>query len=89
VGDLFVGEYAAGDGQLIVIYVNKDRGSGINPDDLMRAVAEDAGRRLADGWRLQSLGSLPLRQMGTAGNFLFQSGGQFTTEAVIVAVFSR
>lgn len=30
-----------------------------------------------------------MRQMGTAGNVLFQSGGQYVTQAAVVVVYAR
>jgi hypothetical protein len=52
-------------------------------------VTQDARDRAANGWRIVSTVGLPLRQMGTAGNILFQSGGQFVTRASIAVVYGR
>ena len=30
-----------------------------------------------------------MRQMGTAGNIMFQSGGQYATQVAVVAVYAR
>jgi hypothetical protein len=79
----------AGEGQMIVLYVNEDTSEQIAPEQVAGYVAEDAARRLAEGWKLVSVGSMPIRQMGTAGNVLFQSGGQFATQVGLIAVYGR
>jgi hypothetical protein len=82
-------EFEAGNGQLIVVYVNEDTGAGVDADDLAGELARDAAERQAKGWRLSSVTSFPLRQMGTAGNILFQSGGQYATQVAMLAVYSQ
>ena len=82
-------ELPAGDGQLIVLFVNQDNATMIDAGVLAGEVAADAAERLKEGWRLSSVASIPMRQMGTAGNFLFQSGGQYATQVALIAVFSR
>ena len=82
-------ERSVGENQLIVAYVNRDEGSAIDVEAVLTFIAEDAARREADGWRLVSLGGMPMRQMGTAGNIMFQSGGQYATQAAVVAIYAR
>lgn len=82
-------ELPAGEGQLIVVYVNTDAGEPIDVGALGNQVAADSAKRLAAGWKLRSVATAPMRQMGTAGNILFQSGGQFATQVAWLAVYSR
>ena len=82
-------ELPAGDDQLIVLYMSHDTSSMIDVGTLANEVAIDAAARSKDGWRLNSLASLPMRQMGTSGNVLFQSGGQYVTKATLLAVYSH
>jgi hypothetical protein len=82
-------ELPAGDDQLIVTYVNQDEGTQVDVEAMLRFCGEDAATRATSGWRLVSVGGLPLRQMGTAGNVIFQSGGQYATQGAIVAVYAR
>jgi len=32
---------------------------------------------------------MPMRQMGTAGNIFFQSGGQFATQLTVAVVYAK
>ena len=82
-------ELAAGEDQLIVVFLSKDTQSMIDVGGLTNAVAEDAAQRRQAGWRLLSVASMPMRQMGTAGNVFFQSGGQYITRAALIATYSR
>jgi hypothetical protein len=82
-------EYAAGDGQQVVLYVSDDRGAPLEPDALFGEVAADAAALAGRGWRIVSMATMPIRQMGTAGNIFFQSGGQFATKAAIVVVYAQ
>ena len=82
-------ERPAGENQLIVVFVNRDEGAVIDVEAVLTFVAEDAAKREAEGWRLVSIGGMPMRQMGTAGNIMFQSGGQYATQAAVVAVYAR
>lgn len=72
-----------------MLYVNRDAGAAVDVAALMSEVGKDAARLRAEGWRLVSVGSLHMRQMGTAGNILFQSGGQYATQTAVSAVYSR
>jgi len=82
-------ERPAGPDQLIVMYVTPDTGAQVDPAVIYAAVAEDAAARASAGWRIVSTDSISFRQMGTAGNILFQSGGQFSTQAAAAVVFER
>ncbi|MEP7157948.1 MAG: hypothetical protein ABI797_00840 [Chloroflexota bacterium] len=82
-------ELPAGEDQLIVLYMSRDTSSMIDVGTLTNEVANDAAARSKDGWQLNSLASLPMRQMGTSGNVLFQSGGQYVTKATLIAVYTR
>jgi hypothetical protein len=82
-------ELPAGAGQLIVLYVNQDVSAPIDVGTLGNEVAADAAARLADGWRLNSIASIPMREMGTPANVLFQSGGAYVTQTALVAVYLR
>jgi hypothetical protein len=82
-------EHAAGDGQQVVLYVSDDLGVGLEPDALVGDIAADAAELAGRGWEIVSMSTMPLRQMGTAGNIFFQSGGQYATKAAIVVVCGR
>jgi len=52
-------------------------------------VAADAAALWAAGWRIVATSIAPLRQTGTAGNILFQSGGQYATQAAAIVTYAR
>lgn len=79
----------AGSKQRIVVYVTEDDGSSINAIQVFSDIARDAAALEADGWAIVSTASMPLRQTGTAGNILFQSGGQYATQAGIAVIYAR
>ncbi len=82
-------EHPAGVDQLLVAFVNRDESAQIDVGALLGELGRDAAAREPEGWRLVSVGGLPMRQMGTAGNVLFQSGGQYATQVAVVAVYAR
>lgn len=82
-------EQPAGEDQLLVAFVNRDTSSQIDIAGLLAELGADAAERERFGLRLVSVGGLPLRETGTAGNVLFQSGGQFATQIALVAVYWR
>jgi hypothetical protein len=82
-------EYAAGSNQKVVVYVSTDDGGPVDFNELLAAFAEEAAALEADGWRVVATTVLPLRQTGTAGNILFQSGGQYATKAALSVVYAR
>ncbi len=81
-------ERAAGADQIVVLYVIADTATPVDPGVLYAAVADDAAARSTIGWRIVSTDSVPIRQMGTAGNIFFQSGGQFTSQAAVAVVYA-
>jgi hypothetical protein len=87
--NLEITEVAAGDGQLLVVYVNPDLGVVSDPVTFTHYVSLDAAARLGDDWRLASLTSWPLRGTGTVGNDVFDSGREFTTQIAMVGVYTR
>ena len=82
-------EYPAGEHQKLILYVSDDTGGPVEWDDLMAAFGAEAARLEIDGWRIVATSVLPLRQTGTAGNILFQSGGQYATKAALSVVYAR
>jgi hypothetical protein len=82
-------EHEAGPNQKIVVLVSDDRGYALDPDDLFAVAAADAAAEAEHGWRIVSTSVMPMRQMGTAGNIFFQSGGQFATRAAMAIVYAR
>jgi hypothetical protein len=88
-GETFRLELPAGESQMIVLYVNQDTAEQVEPGSLAHQLAQDAARLRAEGWELGSVASMPLRQMGTAGNVVFQSGGQFATQVALIALYKR
>lgn len=82
-------EYDAGPDQTIVLFVTEDYGGPLDPAAIFQAVADEARDRETSGWRIVSVSTMPVRQMGTAGNIFFQSGGQFASKAAVAVVFGR
>ncbi len=80
-------ELAAGEDQLIVLFVNQDTSQMVDTSAFAQALADDAAARRPN-WRLVSVSSLPMRQTGTAGNVFFQSGGQYATQEGLLAVYA-
>ena len=82
-------ERMAGVSQKIIVYVSDDSGSGLDPGAIFEFIATDATALDGEGWRIVTSTAMPLRQMGTAGNILFQSGGQYATQVAIAVVYAR
>jgi hypothetical protein len=82
-------EYAAGENQKVVLYISDDTGGPVEWEELFTAFTAEAARWEAKGWRVVATSVLPLRQTGTAGNILFQSGGQYATKAALSVVYAR
>jgi hypothetical protein len=82
-------EYAAGENQKVVLYISDDTGGPVKWDELFTAFTAEAAQWEPDGWRVVATSVLPLRQTGTAGNILFQSGGQYATKAALSVVYAR
>jgi hypothetical protein len=79
----------AGPSQAIVLYVSPDTGSLVEPVALWNRIADHARGLSQEGWRIVSTAVMPMRQMGTAGNILFQSGGQYVTQEAVVVVYAK
>lgn len=86
---VFSQERAVGEDQLLVLFYSEDRGEAVDIAALFDAVGHDATTRAPAGWRLVSTDTFSTRQMGTAGNMLFQTGGQFSTQAATLAIYRR
>ncbi|HEY7522656.1 MAG TPA: hypothetical protein VH720_03250 [Candidatus Limnocylindrales bacterium] len=82
-------EHQAGPNQKYVVFVSDDRGYGLDPGDLFESAAADAAAEAEHGWHIGAATLMPMRQMGTAGNIFFQSGGQFMTQAALAVVYVR
>jgi hypothetical protein len=82
-------EHQAGPNQKFVVFVSDDRGYALDPDVLFEVAAADAAAEAEHGWRIASTTLMPMRQTGTAGNILFQSGGQYATQAALAVVYVR
>jgi len=82
-------EYPAGSTQKVVVFTSNDTGGEVDALGLVAAMAADAAEHETQGWRIVSSFALHLRQMGTAGNILFQSGGQYTTQAVVTVIYAK
>jgi len=87
--ELYVIERPVGSDRLVVIYANQDVAEQVDPEVLITKVTADAAERAKSGWLLLSVGSIPMRQSGTVGNVLTQSGGQYTTQVAVTAVYAR
>jgi len=82
-------EFEAGPGQVLVVYTSGDTGGEVSVPAFARDISADAVLRAADGWRIVSESSFPVRQTGTAGNVFFESGGQFATQPSAIVVYAR
>ncbi len=82
-------ERAVGEDQLLVLFYSEDRGEAVDVAALFEAVGHDATLRAPAGWQLVSTDTFSTRQMGTAGNMFFQTGGQYSTQATVLAVYRR
>jgi hypothetical protein len=87
--NLEITEVPAGDGQLLVVYVNPDQGALVDPVTFTHYVSLDSTARQNDGWRLASLTSWPIRATGTLGNVALDSGGELTTQLAFVALYAK
>ncbi len=82
-------DFEAGPNQRFVTYNSIDTGYDVDTDAFVATIAADADQRKLNGWRLLSSSVFPSRQTGTAGNVLFQSGGQRATMLTAVVVYVR
>jgi hypothetical protein len=79
-------EFAAGEGQLMVLYEPFDSGEEIDAGALLAAIAADAARRLATGWRMVSMVGLPLRHAGV--KLFGVEGSGYTTKAALGVLYA-
>ncbi len=82
-------DFQAGPNQRFVTYYSSDTGGQVDTEAFVAGIAADADQRKLNGWRLLSTSIFPLRQVGTAGNVLLQSGGQMATMLAAVVVYVR
>lgn len=81
--------FAAGPFQKLATYFSDDNGQEVDADAFVEAVAAAIEREAADGWVARSTSVYPARQVGSAGNVLFQTGGAYTTLLVAVVQYGR
>lgn len=74
---------------LVVTLTSSDDASFVDLNAFAGDIADDIGRHEGAGWRLVSSSVVTLRQSGTAGNVLFQSGGQYATMLGALIVYQR
>jgi hypothetical protein len=79
-------EFEAGPDHLIVVYRPEDSGAELDPAAVFAWVAQDATARAADGLRILSMTSMPLRHAGVA--FGGQGSG-FETKVAVAVVYER
>jgi hypothetical protein len=79
-------EFAAGEGQVLVLYRSGDTGDELDPAELLAAIAADAALRLETGWRMTSMVTLPLRHAGQKA-FAVEGSG-YTTKAVFGVLYT-
>ena len=78
-------EFAAGPNQTIVVYSSGDTGTEIDPAEIYGAIAEDAERRAAQGWRIVSTAAVPVRHAGT---FMGLDGSGYETKASVAVIYA-
>ena len=78
-------EFAAGAGQLIVVYVSNDTSDEVNPASLYGEIAQDAAARLLKGQRIISLAATPLRH---AQAFMSRQGSGYETKISVAVVYA-
>jgi len=88
--NLEVTEVPAGDGQLLVVYINPDLGVVVDPVTFSHEVSLDAAARLEGGWRLASLASWPIHVAGTTmSSPVYDTGNELTTQLAFVALYTK
>ncbi len=78
--------FEAGANRRIITYDSDDTGGAADLERFAAGIATAAQAQAEAGWHVVSSSVFPLRQMGTAGNIFFQSGGQFATQLAAVVV---
>ena len=79
-------ELPAGPDRLIVVYQPPDFGTEVDPAGIMAAVAADAERRSADGWRIASIDSMNLRHSGL---YVGRQGSGYESKAAVIVLYAR
>ena len=79
-------EFAAGPNQSIVVYSSGDSGNEVDPAGLYGAIAQDAERRAAEGWRIVSTAAVPVRH---AGAFMGREGSGYETKASVAVIYGK
>jgi hypothetical protein len=78
-------EFAAGAGQVIVVYVSNDTSNEVDPGSLYGEIAVDAAARLLKGQRIVSLAATPLRH---AQSFIGRQGSGYETKISVAVVYA-
>lgn len=77
-------EIEAGPGQRIVLYTPLDTGDEVNPVALVAAVADDAARLAAQGWRIMTTAAMPLRHSAVAFG---REGSGYASKMALMVVY--
>lgn len=78
--------FGAGPDHLIVVYTPPDLSTELDPVAIFAAVAADATARAADGLRILSMTSMPLRHAGVAFG---SQGSGYETKVAVAVVYER
>ncbi len=81
--------FAAGEDHKLATYYSDDTATEVDADAFTAAVAIRIGEEAEAGWRPVSTSVFPSRQIGSAGNVLFQTGGAVSTLLVAVVRYER
>ena len=69
-----------------MVYLPADVGTELDPMQIFGDVASDASARARDGFRIVSMGSMPLRH---AGAMFGNDGSGYQTKASVAVVYER
>jgi hypothetical protein len=79
-------EYEVGPDQLLVVYWPEDMGTELDAAAIFGAIAADAARRDADGYRIRTMTSMPLRHAGTWPG---REGSGYETKVAVALIYER
>jgi hypothetical protein len=79
-------EYSAGPDHVIVLYQPADVGSEIDPEAIFAEIAADAEARAANGQRILSMTTMPLRH---GGMWAGAQGSGYQTKTSVAVVYER
>ncbi|MEO8272762.1 MAG: hypothetical protein ABI620_01680 [Chloroflexota bacterium] len=79
-------DFEAGPDQVLVVYQPADVGTELDPLQIFGDVAADATSRAADGFRIISMTSMPLRH---AGAMFGNDGSGYQTKVSVAVVYER